>query len=152
MTVMRRVAPVVFGLATALSASASSAAELVYGSWPPASEYLNRVTLPKVFADIAKQTNGAITWKLVPGGQLADGRATFQAASDGLITAGLGIVTYAPNTTVPGNPIEGVKLLDGMTHDGSQYLQPNSRDFFAFTADAKLATPTTTTPTTKPKK
>jgi hypothetical protein len=59
--------------------------------------------------------------------------------------------TYAPNTTVPGNPIEGVKLLDGMTHDGSQYLQPNSRDFFAFTADAKVATPTTTT-TTKPKK
>jgi len=98
MTVMRQVAPVVFGLAIALSASASSAAELVYGSWPPASEYLNRVTLPKVFADIAKQTNGAITWKLVPGGQLADGRATFQAASDGLITAGLGIVTYAPNT------------------------------------------------------
>jgi Phosphodiester glycosidase len=57
--------------------------------------------------------------------------------------------TYAPNTTVAGNPIEGVKLLDGMTHDGGQYLEPNSRDFFAFTADAKLATPT---PTTKPKK
>ena len=39
-----------------------------------------------------------------------------------------------------------------MTHDGSQYLQPNSRDFFAFTADAKLVAPTTTTTTTKPKK
>ncbi len=59
--------------------------------------------------------------------------------------------TYVPNTTVPGNPIEGVKLLDGMTHDGSQYLQPNSRDFFAFTADGKPVVPTTTT-TTKPKK
>lgn len=61
--------------------------------------------------------------------------------------------TYQNNTTLPGNPVEGVKLLNGMTHDGSQYLQPNSRDFFAFTADAKLATPTpsTTTTTTKPK-
>ncbi len=60
--------------------------------------------------------------------------------------------TYQPNTTVAGNPIEGVKLLDGMTHDGSQYLQPNSRDFFAFTADPKVVAPTTTTTTTKPKK
>jgi hypothetical protein len=60
--------------------------------------------------------------------------------------------TYQPNTTLPGNPIEGVKLLSGMTHDGSQYLQPNSRDFFAFTADAKVVVPTTTTTTTKPKK
>jgi hypothetical protein len=63
--------------------------------------------------------------------------------------------TYQPNVTVPGSPIEGVKLLDGMTHDGSQYLQRNTRDFFAFTADAKVATPlpsTTTTSTTQPKK
>jgi hypothetical protein len=62
--------------------------------------------------------------------------------------------TYQPNTTVAGNPIEGVKLLSGMTHDGSQYLQPSSRDFFAFFADAKPVVPTTTTTTTttKPKK
>jgi hypothetical protein len=56
--------------------------------------------------------------------------------------------TYQPNTTVPGNPIEGVKLLDNMSHDGSQYLQQSSRDFFAFTADAKVVVPTTTTATT----
>ncbi len=62
--------------------------------------------------------------------------------------------TYSPNTTVPGNPIEGVPLLDTMAHDGSQYLAPNvsSRDFFAFTADPKVVAPTTTTTTTKPKK
>lgn len=58
--------------------------------------------------------------------------------------------TYQPNLTVPGNPIEGVKLLSNMSHDGSQYLQQNSRDFFAFTADAKIATPVTTT--TNPKR
>jgi hypothetical protein len=59
--------------------------------------------------------------------------------------------TYQPNMTVPGNPIEGVKLLDNMTHDGSQYLQQSSRDFFAFMADPKVVVPTTTTTTTKPK-
>jgi len=66
--------------------------------------------------------------------------------------------TFQPeDPNVPGSPVVGVKLLDGMTHDGSQYLQQNSRDFFAFTADAKVAQPlpTTTAPTTtttKPKK
>jgi hypothetical protein len=63
--------------------------------------------------------------------------------------------TYQPNTTVAGNPIEGVKLLEGMTHDNSQYLEPNvsSRDFFAFTANAKPVdtTPSTTATTNKPK-
>jgi hypothetical protein len=42
--------------------------------------------------------------------------------------------TYQPDPTESGNAIEGVKLLDDMTHDGSQYLEPSSRDFFAFTA------------------
>jgi hypothetical protein len=60
--------------------------------------------------------------------------------------------TYQPNMTLPGNPIEGVKLLDGMTHDGSQYLQPNSRDFFAFMSDPKVVVPTTTTTTRPPKR
>jgi hypothetical protein len=64
--------------------------------------------------------------------------------------------TYQPqDPNVPGSPIVGIKLLDNMSHDGSQYLQQNSRDFFAFTADAKVATPvpsTTTTTTTRPKK
>jgi hypothetical protein len=61
--------------------------------------------------------------------------------------------TYQPqDPNAFDSPIVGIKLLDGMTHDGSQYLQQNSRDFFAFTADAKLAQPLPTTTTTKPKK
>jgi TRAP-type C4-dicarboxylate transport system substrate-binding protein len=97
MTLMSRIAFAAAGLALTFQVQQASAVEFVYGSWPPAGEYLNRVTLPHVFADIAKQTNGAVTWKLVPGGQLADPKATFQAAGDGLMTAGLGIVTYVPN-------------------------------------------------------
>ena len=97
MKILRGMALIAAGLFLALQIGAASAAELVYGSWPPAGEYLNRVALPKAFAGIAKDTNGAITWKLVPGGQLADPKATYQAAADGLIQAGLGISTYVPN-------------------------------------------------------
>jgi TRAP-type C4-dicarboxylate transport system substrate-binding protein len=83
----------------------ASAVELVYGSWPPAGEYLNRVALPKAFEGIKKETNGAITWKLVPGGQLADPKATYQAITDGLMHAGLGISTYVPNVVPSLNTI-----------------------------------------------
>jgi hypothetical protein len=58
--------------------------------------------------------------------------------------------TYVPSDpNNPASPTMGVKLLDGMTHGGDQYLQPNSRDFFAFTSDPKPVVPTTTT-TTRP--
>ncbi|HWM48494.1 MAG TPA: TRAP transporter substrate-binding protein DctP [Xanthobacteraceae bacterium] len=83
-------------LALALTGPAS-AVEFVFGAWPPAGEWLNRVALPKAFGEIAKQTNNKITWKLVPGGQLADPKATFQAVQDGLMQGGLGISTYVPN-------------------------------------------------------
>ena len=91
----------------ALFACVSSvfAEELVYGSWIPAGEYLNRVALPKIFADIAKDTNGAIRWKLVPGGQLADPKTTFTAVHDGLMAGGMGISTYVPSTVPALNTI-----------------------------------------------
>lgn len=73
------------------------AQELVYGSWLPAGEYVNRVALPQVFGTIAKETNGAVKWKLVPGGQLADPKTTFQAVRDGLMAAGIGIPSYVPS-------------------------------------------------------
>ncbi|MCC6947240.1 MAG: TRAP transporter substrate-binding protein DctP [Bradyrhizobiaceae bacterium] len=77
--------------------SASAQTELVYGSWPPAGEYLNRVALPKAFAAIEKETNGQIKWKLVPGGQLANPKDTFQAIQDGVMASGLEISQYVPN-------------------------------------------------------
>jgi TRAP-type C4-dicarboxylate transport system substrate-binding protein len=95
-------AAALFGIQLCPSATA---VELVYGSWPPAAEYLNRVALPKAFGDIDKATNGAIKWKLVPGGQLADPKATFQAIQDGLMHSGLGISTYVPNVVPSLNTI-----------------------------------------------
>jgi TRAP-type C4-dicarboxylate transport system substrate-binding protein len=83
--------------AMVVGSTAYAQTELVYGSWPPPGEYLNRVALPKAFAAIEKETNGQIKWKLVPGGQLADPKATFQAVQDGVMASGLGISTYVPN-------------------------------------------------------
>lgn len=80
-----------------LLAMPAAAVEYTFGSWPPAGDYMNRVALPAAFQSIAKDLNNAVTWKLVPGGQLADPKGTFQAVQDGLMHGGLGISTYVPN-------------------------------------------------------
>jgi TRAP-type C4-dicarboxylate transport system substrate-binding protein len=98
MSIKRVFSIAVGALAGALVASnPATAEELIYGSWLPAGEYINRVTLPKVFPTIAKDTNGAITWKLVAGGQLADPKATFEAVKSGLLAGGMGVSSYVPN-------------------------------------------------------
>jgi TRAP-type C4-dicarboxylate transport system substrate-binding protein len=81
----------------------------------PAGDYLNSHALPTGFKQIEADTKGAIKWKLIPGGQIADGKTTFSAVKDGLMQAGLGIPTYVPNllpsnamlysTVVPGDDV-----------------------------------------------
>jgi len=77
--------------------SGAEARELVYGSWLSPRHGLNRVALPILFEGVARDTQGAIEWKLVAGGQLADGRSTPKAVRDGLIDAGFGIAPYVAN-------------------------------------------------------
>lgn len=105
------------GLAAALAfgggAPAVAAKTFVHGSWPPAVAYLNRVTLPKVFKEIAEETNGEIQWKLVPGGQLAGPKESFQATQDGLIQGALGISTYVPNLVPSLNTIYSTIVFKG---------------------------------------
>jgi TRAP-type C4-dicarboxylate transport system substrate-binding protein len=91
-----RFAPTAAALAL-LTSLPASAAELVYGSWTPAQEYQNRVVMPELFRNIEKDTGGSVKWKLIAGGQIADGKTTFTAVKDGLMQAGLAIVTYVPN-------------------------------------------------------
>jgi TRAP-type transport system periplasmic protein len=86
--------------------------ELLYGSWLPAVEGLNSRSLPLVFKQIEDETKGAIKWRLVAGGQIADGKTTFSAVRDGLMQAGLGVSTYAPNL-VPSNALLFSTLLPG---------------------------------------
>lgn len=75
----------------------ASAQHLVYGSFVPASDYLNAVALPEIFADITEATNGEVTWELIVGGQLADGQGTLPAVEDRMMDAGLAIAAYAPS-------------------------------------------------------
>ncbi len=85
-------------LAAAMSLALPAAAlDFVYGSWVPAPDYLNTDTLPKAFAAIEKETAGQVKWKLISGGQLADGKGTFNAVKDGVMEAGLAIPIYVPN-------------------------------------------------------
>jgi TRAP-type transport system periplasmic protein len=91
---------------------AAAQQELLYGSWLPAVEGLNSRSLPLVFKQIEDETKGAIKWRLLAGGQIADGKTTFSAVRDGLMQAGLGISTYAPNL-VPSNALLFSTLLPG---------------------------------------
>jgi TRAP-type transport system periplasmic protein len=97
MTITRLTAAVAASATALVLAGPASAADLVYGSWTPAQEYQNRVAMPELFRNIEKDTGGAVKWKLIAGGQIADGKTTFTAVRDGLMQAGLAIVTYVPN-------------------------------------------------------
>jgi TRAP-type C4-dicarboxylate transport system substrate-binding protein len=79
------------------SQPASAQTELVFGNWTPPREYQNVHVMPYVFQQIEKETNGAVKWKLIAGGQLADGKTTFTAIKDNLMQGGLAIATYVPN-------------------------------------------------------
>ena len=84
-------------LVASAAVGSAIAAEFTYGSWPPASDHLNTTALPRAFKAIEEATKGAVKWKLVAGGTLADGKGTFQAVQDNVIQGGLGIAVYVPN-------------------------------------------------------
>ena len=79
------------------AAQPASAAELIYGSWPPAVEYINSKAMPRLAKNVAEATKGKITWKIIPGGQLANPKTTFDNVKNKVMAAGLAIPTYAPN-------------------------------------------------------
>jgi TRAP-type C4-dicarboxylate transport system substrate-binding protein len=84
-------------LLAAMPLPAKAQQEFVYGSWLPPREYMNAVAIPNIFKDIEEQTKGQIKWKIVAGGQLADGKATFSAVQDNLMQAGIAIAVYVPS-------------------------------------------------------
>ncbi|WP_172294638.1 TRAP transporter substrate-binding protein DctP [Pseudoruegeria sp. HB172150] len=81
----------------AIAATPVGAAEFTYGSWVPASDYINANALPEVFKRIEEKTGGEIKWNLIAGGQLAGGVETFAAVQDGLMEAGVAATNYVPN-------------------------------------------------------
>jgi TRAP-type C4-dicarboxylate transport system substrate-binding protein len=102
------------GLATAANGlpRAEAQQELIYGSWLPATEGLNSVSMPLAFRQIEAETKGAIKWKIVAGSQIADAKTTFSAVRDGLMQAGMGVPTYVPNL-LPSNALLFSTLIPG---------------------------------------
>lgn len=74
-----------------------AAKDYVYGSCVPAADYLTTDALPAMYAGIEKDTKGAIKWKSVAGGSLADCKGSFDAVQNRVMEAGLAIPTYVPN-------------------------------------------------------
>lgn len=80
----------------AAAATAADARELIYGAWVSPKHPVMSGALPYLFRGVAKDTNGAITWKMVAGGQLVNGKGTLAGIRDGLIDAGMAIPAFTP--------------------------------------------------------
>jgi len=106
------IAVVALGLLGSVGVPAARA-DLVYAPWTPAVVYTNRVVFPRVFREIDKETNGAIKWRLVPGGQLASPKESYKAAQDGVVQAAFGIAIYVPNLVPSLNTIYSTLVFDG---------------------------------------
>lgn len=100
------------GLAT-ISGTPATAAELTYGSWPPAASIQNRVAMPRIFKEIEEETKGYIKWKLVAGGQLGGPKESFQATSDNISQGALGIIISNPTASPSLNAIYNYLVFDG---------------------------------------
>jgi len=92
---MKRMVFAGFVAAMMLAAGPSQARDYVYGSWVSPKHNVNAMVLPKYFEQVTKDTNGAIKWKIVAGGQLVDGKGTLPGLRDSLVDAGLQIPIYA---------------------------------------------------------
>ena len=75
-----------------------AAQTFTYGSFVPSTDYLNTDTLPVVFAELEKNTDGEVKWDLIVGGQLADGVSTFPAVEDRLMEGGLAAPFFSPSS------------------------------------------------------
>ncbi|MGP1680222.1 MAG: TRAP transporter substrate-binding protein DctP, partial [Burkholderiales bacterium] len=88
-----------------LAASQSYARDLIYGSWIGAKSTTNTITMTRYFEKIKKDTNGAISFKLLAGGQVATANGTVEAVKNGTIDAGHAIAPYVPATLPATNMI-----------------------------------------------
>lgn len=85
-------------LTTGLTLStAAQSLELIYGSWVSPRHSVMRNGMPEFFKDVSKATKGAITWRMVAGGQLADAKGTIPGLKGGLFDGGFVIPPFAPS-------------------------------------------------------
>jgi TRAP-type C4-dicarboxylate transport system substrate-binding protein len=73
----------------AVAFGGAEAKEYQFGSWAPPQHGVHVQGLQPLFKALDAKTNGAMTWKLVTGGQLASPRNTIPSLRDGVIDAGM---------------------------------------------------------------
>jgi TRAP-type C4-dicarboxylate transport system substrate-binding protein len=73
----------------AIGLGAAEAKEYQFGSWAPPQHGVHVQGLQPLFKELEAKTGGAMTWKLVTGGQLASPRNTIPSLRDGVIDAGM---------------------------------------------------------------
>ena len=80
--------------ASIAAATAVPAKEFVYGSWVSAKHGVNKAGLEPMFKAVEKETNGAVKWKLLAGGQVVRARSTLAGIRDRIVDAGLVIQVF----------------------------------------------------------
>jgi TRAP-type C4-dicarboxylate transport system substrate-binding protein len=95
----------------ALSATPGQAREFIYGSWLGPKSTTNTVTMARYLEKIKKDTAGAISFKLLAGGQVATAKGTVDAVKDGTIDAGIAIAPYSPDALPATNMIFNTNTL-----------------------------------------
>lgn len=108
---MKRLVITLAAAAALVQGPAAMARELIYGSWLGANNATNTVTLTRYFDMIRERTGGSIEWKLVAGGQLANGPGTPEAVKNGLMDAGLVMAPYQPRMLPATNMIFSQSLI-----------------------------------------
>ena len=73
------------------------AKEYIFGSWFGANHPVNVHGLAPYFAKLTEATGGSVSWKLVPGAQLANGPGTPEAVANGLMDGGITMAPYQPS-------------------------------------------------------
>ncbi len=86
----------ILALLTAAPTSSSIAAEYVYGAWVGPKHGVLVHAFPGFFEDVKKDTNGSVTWKMIAGGQLVNGRGSLAGLRDGLIDGAFIIPAFTP--------------------------------------------------------
>jgi TRAP-type transport system periplasmic protein len=80
-----------------------SAKELIFGTGSSAKSKINIDAVVPFLNATAKQSNGSITWKYLPGNQIVSVRSSLKGLRDGLIDAGMVIPVFARKALINNN-------------------------------------------------
>jgi TRAP-type C4-dicarboxylate transport system substrate-binding protein len=99
------------GLGMALvCAGPSTAKEFVYGAWVAAKHGVNTAGLEPLFKQVEADTKGAVTWKLLAGGQVVSARSTLSAIRDRVVDGGMVIPPFTQKELAANNVLFDLQM------------------------------------------